>query len=86
MNTRHLKALHELVTGNRALIEAAGAGICSRCGGGFLPDDAGGLLDDSKMLNEPDGFTVVCPHCGCDAVLPVITPALVRAISNHWHN
>jgi hypothetical protein len=86
MNQRHLKALHELVTGNRELIATAGAGCCTKCNTSFYFDPAATTLDDRELLNDPDGFTVVCPKCGCDAVLPSNTAALVNAISAHWHN
>jgi hypothetical protein len=85
MNDRILKALHELTAGNRDTVALAGGATCTKCGQHFGFRAEAEVIDDTALLG-PDGFTVLCPYCGADAALPELTPQLLRAIHDHWHN
>jgi hypothetical protein len=85
MRHRHLQAFHALVSGNRDLVSLAGNAVCTSCGQHFGFDVEAEVIDDSSVLAEPESFTVICPHCGVDAVLPELTPQILAALADHWH-
>lgn len=80
MTAFDVKALHDLCSNNKALLEKSGVAGCFYCCDTFHPSEVKEWIDG--------GDTALCPKCGIDSVLPsasvALSPALLLAMNEHW--
>jgi hypothetical protein len=72
--------VHALCLNNEGLLDISTAGVCMHCGTQVTTESIKDWVDNGSER------TAICPCCSADAILPVVTPEMLRKISDEWFN
>ena len=67
-----LEKLQQCMKNNYELLRSAGKAECVHCSHKF---------NVKERLETTDESTVICPNCGVDSVLPILTPKLMKKLN-----